>query len=82
MDGEQKRAEVVAGLRELADLLEEHTNMPVPYGVYAPMYLTAEQARDARKGIYGWTKYNTKTSSYMTYTLTVRRGRRVRAGEH
>ncbi len=70
-DNGRKRAETVKGLRELADLLEVFENMPIPfYPIRAGLFLsTAEEARAARKGIYGWVKHNDKSSSYMSYTL-------------
>jgi hypothetical protein len=61
-----QRARMIAGLRELADTLEQFPGLPVPF-VYASLYLDAGQARAARRGVHGWVKRNSAGSAYVSY---------------
>lgn len=64
----RERAELIAGLRAYADLLELHPNLPIPsYGVYATAYVDNATARAGREGIYGWRKDNVPASAYISY---------------
>ena len=77
MDEPTRRARIVAGLRELADTLENHENLVPPETVYGGLYMPVGAARDARRGVYGWRKRNEKNSSYMAYSLTFPRGEEI-----
>jgi len=60
------RSQFVSGLHALADFLESHDNAPLPYGLYATVFCDETEARNARKGSYGWSKES--DGSFFTYT--------------
>lgn len=70
----ESRDKLIANLRAYAELLEQHPDLPAPASMHMTAYVSAEQARAGRKGIPGWSKYNTKTSYYATYTLVIGSG--------
>lgn len=49
MSSTQKRAEYVAGLRALADLIEQHDDLPTPYGVTAQWINVSSSQEDQRR---------------------------------
>ena len=62
-----QRQRMIASIRAYADLLEAFPNLPAPWSSSESFYLTEQEARDARRGVYGWTKQNDRKSSYITY---------------
>lgn len=66
-----ERQRMIENIRHYADLLQTHPNLPIPWSMHESAYLTEEDARIARRGIYGWTKHNTRESSYITYSKVI-----------
>lgn len=72
MSNSKNRAEMIANLRAMADLLEQHENLPVPYSVFLGVYPeTMEAARTARKGIFGWRKEAAPSAAFTEYSLSL-----------
>lgn len=63
----ERRRACVAGLRELADFIERHEDLPVPYGCNLNVFASdkAELARLARVGGVKWQKASTPDYFYL-----------------
>ena len=63
------REQIIHGLHQLARLLENNPDLPCPYNVAITEYVSAAEARAGRRGIAGWEKRNSKTASWVDYSL-------------
>jgi hypothetical protein len=66
-----ERETMIENIRRYCDLLQTHPNLPVPYSMSESLYLTEDEARAARRGIYGWKKTNNRESSYISYRKVI-----------
>ncbi|HTI26215.1 MAG TPA: hypothetical protein VL652_34820 [Kutzneria sp.] len=56
-DVTNERAEYIAGLRELADILEEHPELMLPYrGAHAPLEVIPGDADEQREQLAAWAR--------------------------
>ena len=56
MSDNTTRQDKINGIRALADFLEANPDVTLPYNVGINLFVEMAEARDIRKGTYGWRK--------------------------
>lgn len=60
----EKRANTVTGLRELADLLEEHDGLPIPHRISVDCFVEAIELKEAARAMPGRAEKNAEGSFF------------------